>query len=203
MVKLNRLGLPNTKYSAWTAMKHALKNTQQRKGRSIITGIGVILGISFIVTLITYSTIIDFFDPTSNIAREQSYLFFVGLLLCVVGVMNSMFMEVGQRNREIGTYMTLGTMPVHVVKLFMFESLFIGIISGFIGSILGVLLGMGLSGIEFPLKEILQLIEHNFEFYLIIIILGTILSTFLTLIASIIPVIGASRMNPADALRKT
>ena len=202
MPKVNRLGLPTTKYTLGTALGHAWKNIRQRKGRVLITGVGIILGISFIVTLIVYSLLMDYFDPTSNIAREQSYLLLVGLILCVVGITNSMFMEVGQRSGEIGTYMTLGTLPSHVIKLFLFESLFIGFISGICGSILGVLIGVGLTLLEFDFNLVLAYLNLKIEFISLLVIGGVILSSFLSIIASIIPVYSASRLNPADALRK-
>ncbi|MFX0086300.1 MAG: ABC transporter permease [Candidatus Hodarchaeota archaeon] len=203
MVKTNRLGLPNTSYGTRTAIGHAVNNIRQRKGRTLITGAGVILGVSFIITLITYSRLVDYFDPTSNIAREQSYLILVGLLLCVVGVANSMYMEIGQRSSEIGTYMTLGTLPRHVIKLFMFESLFIGLISGFIGSLLGIILGIFLTALEFPLNEITVQLELNSSLYVVLFFSGSLLACALTTIASILPVYSASRLNPADALRRT
>ncbi|PWI48135.1 hypothetical protein CEE45_08195 [Candidatus Heimdallarchaeota archaeon B3_Heim] len=202
MTKLNRLGLPKTQYSTNTALRHAWKNIRQRKGRVLINGVGIILGISFIITLIVYSMLVDHFDPISNIAREQSYLLVVGLILCVVGVTNSMFMEVGQRSGEIGTYMTLGTLPSHVIKLFLFESLFIGILSGILGSIIGVLIGIGLTLLEFNYESTMAFVDTQTEFIGLLIIGGTVLSSILVVLASILPVYGASRLNPAEALRK-
>ncbi|MHA1973920.1 MAG: ABC transporter permease [Candidatus Hodarchaeales archaeon] len=203
MTKLNRLGLPETKYTFGTALGHAWKNIRQRKGRVFVTGAGVVLGISFIISLITYSMLVDHFDPTSNIAREQSYLLFVALLLCVVGVTNSMYMEVGQRSSEIGTYMTLGTLPGHVIKMFLLESFFIGIISGLLGSILGFVFGVGLTLLEFNVDQVIQYLETQLEFFGLLLVAGIVLSSILSILASVIPVYGASKMNPADALRKT
>ncbi|MFW9993128.1 MAG: ABC transporter permease [Candidatus Odinarchaeota archaeon] len=201
MVKTNRLGLPDANYTLGSATRHALANIRRRKGRTFITGMGILLGISFIVTLVTYSSLFDHFDPESNIARKQWYLFLVGLLLCVVGVADSIYMEVGERIGEIGTYMTLGTLPQHIIKLFLLEAAITGFFAGIAGSITGIILGIGLAVMEFDVSAVMDHFMGEMSFYGLVFVTSVVLSGILTVIAAILPAYRASRLNPADAIR--
>lgn len=61
----------------------------------------------------------------------------IALMVAFVGILNAMLMSVTERFREIGTMKCLGALDGFIVKLFVLESLFQGIV----GTVLGVLLG--------------------------------------------------------------
>ena len=75
-------------------------------------------------------------------ARLQTrWLIGLALLVAFVGILNAMLMSVTERFREIGTMKCLGALDSFIVKLFLIESLFQGIV----GTLIGVVLGLGLS----------------------------------------------------------
>ena len=75
-------------------------------------------------------------------ARLQTrWLIGLALLVAFVGILNAMLMSVTERFREIGTMKCLGALDSFIVKLFVIESLFQGVV----GTLIGVALGLGLS----------------------------------------------------------
>jgi hypothetical protein len=71
-------------------------------------------------------------------SRTQSrWVVGIALMVAFVGILNAMLMSVTERFREIGTMKCLGALDGFIVKLFVLESLFQGVV----GTVLGVLLG--------------------------------------------------------------
>lgn len=66
----------------------------------------------------------------------------VALLVAGVGIMNTMFMTVMERTKEIGVLRALGLSKREVAKVFLTESVLIGIIGGILGVILGSILAI-------------------------------------------------------------
>ena len=63
----------------------------------------------------------------------------MALLVCTVGITNSMLMSVSERFREIGTMKCLGALNSLIVRLFLIEALFMGFVASFAGWVLGFL----------------------------------------------------------------
>ncbi len=123
----------------------------------------------------------------------------MALLVCLVGIMNSMLMSVSERFREIGTMKCLGALDGLIVRLFILEALFMGIVSSTGGCILGMLIlflvrwgGVGWAGAV-----------HGLSFGQVAGLFGTCvgIGAVLTLIAALMPAQRASHMPPAAALR--
>src|SRR5688572_5545452 len=75
-------------------------------------------------------------------ARIQSrWLVGLALLVAFVGILNAMLMSVTERFREIGTMKCLGALDGFIIKLFLLESLFQGVV----GTVIGVIVGLALS----------------------------------------------------------
>src|SRR5688500_20236848 len=77
-------------------------------------------------------------DPGS--ADRLLWLVCTSLVMCLVGVTNSMLMSVTERFREIGTIKCLGASDSFIVKVFFLEAVLLGVIGSFSGSLLGTLL---------------------------------------------------------------
>jgi len=71
----------------------------------------------------------------------------ISLLVGAIGVMNTMYTSVLERTREIGILKAVGAKDKHVLGLFLIESGLIGFIGGVIGIVLGVALSSG-AGVE-------------------------------------------------------
>ena len=85
--------------------------------------------------------------PTSPAEIESNriqtrWLLALALLVAFVGILNSMVMSVTERFREIGTMKCLGALNSFIIKLFLIESLFQGVVGTTIGLFLGFLLSL-------------------------------------------------------------
>ena len=121
------------------AIEFAFTSIRIRFARSLITAGGVLLGIAFLASVLVSRGIAGDTAKAADIAR-LNWLIGLSLLVCVVGITNSMLMSVTERFREIGTMKCLGALDQFVVKIFMIEAVTMGAIASFLGWFLGTLL---------------------------------------------------------------
>jgi len=137
----------------------------------------------------------------STILAVQIFVYIIAgisLLVGGIGIMNTMYTAVVERTKEIGIMKSIGARNSAIFTLFFIESGFLGTVGGIIGAILGFL---GAKGVAFIGKLVLgsDLIAAKIGFGLIF---GALLFSFV--IGSFfgtLPAIGASKLNPVDALR--
>ena len=206
------------------AFRISMRNVTLRIGRAAITAAGIILGIAFLAsvwttkvaqegldrhekTKSTYAATTDQLQPgqdaatakaeAEGAAARQMWLVVMSLLVCGVGITNSMLMSVTERFREIGTMKCLGALDNFIVRLFLIESALLGLI----GSVAGILIGhLGIllfvcikNGFSTPA----MMDWREMGMYLAIAMaVGTVLSLF----AAIIPARAAAKMPAAAAL---
>ncbi len=72
-------------------------------------------------------------------------LSWVGLLVGIFLIYNTMSFAVAQRRREIGIYRTIGMTQAHVTVLFLLEAAALGVLGGLVGSLSGTLLARKLA----------------------------------------------------------
>jgi ABC-type antimicrobial peptide transport system permease subunit len=72
---------------------------------------------------------------------QKRWLLGLGLVVAFIGILNSMLMSVTERFREIGTMKCLGALDSFIIRLFLIESVFQGVV----GTILGILIGTAMS----------------------------------------------------------
>lgn len=121
---------------------------------------------------------------------------FIGGFAILVGmfsVANIMFVSVKERTRLIGIKKALGAKSYVILLEFLIESIVLCILGG----IAGLLLVMAM-------MYALSQIEDSFQLYLSVgnAVLGITLSTFIGVLAGMIPAMQASRMDPVEAMRK-
>jgi ABC-type lipoprotein release transport system permease subunit len=177
----------------WVAWHQAIASIRVRFFRHAITCIGIALGIAFFasIQMLSRGTV-----ATAEAAAEAARLkWLVGtsLIMCLVGVTNSMLMSVTERYREIGTIKCLGASDSFIVKLFFIEAALLGAI----GSLGGSLLGAGL-------MALVLLLSGTFPgpiAFMQVLLLGTGIGIVMTIAAAIAPAIQAAKMPAAAALR--
>jgi len=178
--------------------------------RSFITIGGIFLAIAFLMSIFT-STSINLalakgaslevrsrLGEMGDIKASQMWLVVLSLMACTVGITNAMLMSVTERYREIGTMKCLGALDSFIVRLFLIESGFLGLVGSVSGAIAGTTIMTLVSIIRYgsdviatyPLFEILK-------YGIFSIVIGTVLS----IIAAIYPAYRAAKMTPADAMR--
>ncbi|MAE62405.1 MAG: hypothetical protein CMJ49_13745 [Planctomycetaceae bacterium] len=129
-----------------------------------------------------------------------AWLIFMALLTCTVGIANAMLMSVTERFREIGTMKCLGAQDWLVVKLFLLESGFLGVIGGAIGIVLGIIVAFVGALIQFERFGVTNF-PYQVNQALLVIGLSVLAGMVLSVIGAGYPALVAARMQPVDALR--
>jgi putative ABC transport system permease protein len=120
------------------------------------------------------------------------------LLALIIGglsVVNTMFMAVAERVREIGLKKAVGATTFNIMGEFLAEATLIGIVGGLIGYALGALITIVANASTPPGQSTLFLITPN----LTILAIG--FATALGAVAGVLPAWRAARLDPVIALR--
>ena len=131
-------------------------------------------------------------------SAKDRWLVALSLLVCVVGAVNAQLMAVTERFREIGTFKCLGALNSFVVRIFVLEAVYQGLIGGTVGGVLGILaatlLLLASAGVQVLLWWPVSVMCATFAS-------SVLLSVVLSLLGVIYPALVAARMQPASALR--
>ncbi len=185
--------------------------------RSLITMLGVVLGIAFLTYMLVNDSIVDALlamrDDQVNILLQKSgvdiladrgadtmmiLLIVLSLLTCLVGIVNAMLMSVTERIKEIGTLKCLGAQDAFIVKTYFIESSMQGVLGTLLGVLIGLLVAVGVGAFSygryvaqcFPVWEVGRAA-------LAALMIGSLMSVG----ASIAPAYWAARKQPVDAMR--
>lgn len=129
---------------------------------------------------------------------------FIFLFVALLGIVNTMFMSVLERSREIGTMMSIGVRRKQILGLFLIESATLGLFGGVCGSAIGatIVAVCARHGISFHLSKtaapfhIRPWLDWQ---YLVTILLLAVVGA---MTASFWPALRASRLRPVEALAK-
>lgn len=141
-------------------------------------------------------------DPSEATKELQSMIStinkFVTLITAIsmfvggVGVMNIMYVSVMERQREIGIRRAIGAKPLDILIQFLVEAIFITVIGGIIGIIVGFIV-VNYSSSYLPFKAIPNINSLLF---------ASITTVVTGIIFGIIPAIKASKLDPIKAIYK-
>ncbi|MFP4403210.1 MAG: ABC transporter permease [Candidatus Woesearchaeota archaeon] len=151
----------------------------------------------------TVSTAKDVADSVGSIVGGVNLFVYaiaaISILVGGIGIMNTMFMSVTERTRDIGIMKSVGAKNSTIFGLFFIESGFLGCVGGIVGVILGSIFAIiGTFALEAFLGGAIQ-IKANIN---LILIASSVLGSFVVgSIFGIIPAIKASNLHPVDALR--
>lgn len=122
----------------------------------------------------------------------------IALFVGGIGIMNTMYMSINERTREIGVLKAIGASKQQIRTLFLIESGLIGLIGGLIG----VLIGVGISEIAvFAVKRYVSTVSLARGYDLFLIAGALTFSTLLGVVSGYLPSRRASKLEPAEALR--
>ena len=143
------------------------------------------------------------FRDTVNFVDGLSFLsLIVGIatiLAGVIGIGNILLISVKERTKEIGIRRALGATPKQIRNQIITESVFLTILSGIIGIILGTLILYGINVAtedlsDFPYTNPTVPLKFIFGALALMIILGTLIG--------MLPAQKAVSIKPIDALRE-
>lgn len=115
----------------------------------------------------------------------------ISLVVGGIGIMNMMLVSITERTTEIGLRKALGATPGRIQLQFIIESIFLSLIGGMIGLVLGGLIAYVAA----------ILIDIRFSVSVSTILLAVGFSAAVGIIFGYMPARKASRLNPIDALR--
>jgi putative ABC transport system ATP-binding protein len=173
-----------TRFQPRDAYRMGLQECGRRPLRTSLTAAGAVLGIALASLILSLQA-----GPAS---KATGFLALVALVIAGFGIVNTMFTSVVDRTREVGVLKALGARDQDVALLFLAESTLIGAAAAIAGPLLAFVLakvGNGLAGTE------------AFQLSPGVVGLAVLLAIVLSLLSGVLPALGASRMDPARALR--
>ena len=145
---------------------------------------------------------------------EKNVMFIILTLIVAVAAFNivsTLVMMVTDKRADIAILRTLGASPGGIMRIFIVQGVLIGVIGTVIGVVGGVLLALNvgtvvpfiesLFGIQFLAKDVYYISELPSDLQRADVLIISIMSLVLSLLATLYPSWRASRVNPAEALR--
>jgi len=189
---------------------------RRRIFRSLITMIGVVLGIAFLTYMLVNDSIIRALvamkDNAVNVLLQKAgvdilqsgtdtmMLLLIGLslLTCLVGIVNAMLMSVAERIKEIGTLKCLGAEDSFIVRTYFVESSLQGVLGTACGALAGLLVGIAVNVVGYG-----GFVFHAFPWLAVARaeLLAFLIGSIMSVMASIAPAYWAARKQPVDAMR--
>lgn len=145
-----------------------------------------------------YHQLVEYYD------RMFLFISFVVIFIVVLGIANTMTMAVLERTKEIGTIRALGNTRGQIIKLFITESTYLGIIGGAMGLALGIVFANWVTSLmimQSPPPG--STVSYPYTIHIVqgVLIKAFILGITASVLSSIYPAIKASRLKIVDALR--
>ena len=147
----------------------------------------------------------DFFNKTAALfSRQISVLQAMIFLIIILGISNTLMMNVLERTGEIGTQLALGFRRRTIIQQFFTEGLLVGVLGGGLGVVVGVIAAWALSSVGIPMPpppgmDTGFVAEIRVTPSLVAITFLLVASA--TALAGAYPAWRASRLNIVDALR--
>lgn len=133
------------------------------------------------------------------------FLIGILLLIIVVGIMNSMYISVRERTREVGTIRAIGMPKWGVLRMFMLEATMLGLAATVVGALVGAGFAAAIDAWAPPVpSQAVQAILMSDRLHLAVrpsqLAASVLVFTFVTAVASLWPALRAARMQPVDAI---
>lgn len=150
----------------------------------------------------TVSTADDLLDSFLGILTSVQYvvagIVSIALFVGGLGIMNTMYMSVSERTKEIGIMKAMGATEKQILTVYLVEAGVIGLIGGFIGMIVG----FGISEVAFYfIREFLGTpLYPSRSFSLVVGTLG--ISFVLGVFSGFLPARKAASLQPVEAIRQ-
>jgi ABC-type lipoprotein release transport system permease subunit len=127
------------------------------------------------------------------------------LAIVIIGIMNTMWIAIRERTREIGTLRAIGMQRGGVLWMFLLESLLLGFIGSAVGALLGLAVAVGLNALHIHVPISVQLFLMSNHLHLSVhpgaIGRAVLLISVITGVAALYPALRAARLRPVTAMQ--
>lgn len=117
------------------------------------------------------------------------------LIICSIWIGLLVFLNAKERRSEIGILRTVGFRRIDIILLFMFKSILLGLLGGFIGVLLSTLITIKLTGLSIGISDVFT----NYSFTMVLIVAG---GSLISVFAGWLPALWASNQEPATILNE-
>jgi lipoprotein-releasing system permease protein len=153
----------------------------------------------------------NFFAALKMEKRIMSIIMVLVVAVAAFNIVSTLIMAVIDKRADIAIMRTFGASPRSVMSIFIIQGALIGIIGTFLGVALGLLIALNIGVIipfiesifhvQFLAKDVYYISEVPSQVLWSDVLLITLISIILSLLATLYPSYKASQINPAEALR--
>jgi putative ABC transport system permease protein len=131
-------------------------------------------------------------------------LLIILLAIVITGIMNTMWIAIRERTREIGTLRAIGMQRWGVLRMFLLECFQMGVLGTFVGAIGGAAVAalVNLARIQVPISVQIFLMSDRLQLavHASTLVKAGITITFITTLAALYPAYRAARLPPVSAM---
>lgn len=131
-------------------------------------------------------------------------LIFVLLVIICVGIMNTLWIAIRERTREIGTLRAIGMQRTRVLAMFVFEALTLGLLGTLAGALIGLAVCLSINAADVSVPEVVAVFIMSEKLHLAVnpgsVVGAMLFITACTTAISLIPSFLAARLKPVTAM---
>ncbi len=153
----------------------------------------------------------NFFAALKMEKRIMSIIMVLVVAVAAFNIVSTLIMAVIDKRADIAIMRTFGASPRSIMSIFIIQGALIGIIGTLLGATLGILIALNIDSIipfieslfhvQFLAKDVYYISEVPSQVLWSDVLLITLTSIVLSLLATLYPSYKASQINPAEALR--
>ena len=153
----------------------------------------------------------NFFAALKMEKRIMSIIMVLVVAVAAFNIVSTLIMAVIDKRADIAIMRTFGASPRSIMRIFIIQGALIGIIGTLLGATLGILIALNIDVIipfierlfhvQFLAKDVYYISEVPSQVLWSDVLLITLTSIILSLLATLYPSYKASQINPAEALR--
>ncbi len=134
----------------------------------------------------------------------STVLLIILIAILIAGIMNTMWIAIRERTREIGTLRAIGMQRGGVARMFLIESLLLGLFGTITGALLGAAIAAGINSLAISVPLSVQFFLMSDTLHLFVepaaLVRAVVLLTVVTALAALYPSIRAARLRPIEAM---
>jgi ABC-type antimicrobial peptide transport system permease subunit len=138
--------------------------------------------------------------PLHVLRGLSGLLLLVLLSIMAAGIMNTLWIAIRERTREIGTLRAIGMQRFGIARLFLFEAALLGIAAGTLGAALIGLINAARVPIPIAVQIFLMHDTLHFSLEPSTLLAGVVMVTSVTCLATLFPSVRAARRKPVEAM---